>query len=124
MSFPKLDSVVAILLDSGNLVLRNRHNDDASDPLWQSSDHPADTWLPDSKIRLDNKAKKPRYFTSWKNRDDPGTSLFSFKLDQKGTVSYLILWNKSEQYWTSGAWNGHIFSQVPEMRLNYIYNLC
>ncbi|XP_058779979.1 G-type lectin S-receptor-like serine/threonine-protein kinase At2g19130 [Vicia villosa] len=122
MSFPKSDSVSAILLDSGNLVLRNRPNDDASDPLWQSFDHPADTWLPGGKIRLDNKTKKPQYLTSWKNKEDPATGLFSLELDPKGTSSYLILWNKSEQYWTSGAWNGHIFSLVPEMRLNYIYN--
>nr|QCF41183.1 G-type lectin S-receptor-like serine/threonine-protein kinase [Lens culinaris] len=122
MSFPKSDSVVAVLLDSGNLVLRNRPNDDASDPLWQSFDHPTDTWLPGGKIRLNNKTKQPQYLTSWKNMEDPATGLFSLELDPKGTTSYLILWNKSEEYWTSGAWNGQIFSLVPEMRLNYIYN--
>ncbi|KAI5412804.1 G-type lectin S-receptor-like serine/threonine-protein kinase At2g19130 [Lathyrus oleraceus] len=123
MSFPKSVSVSAILLDSGNLVLRNRPNDDASDPLWQSFDHPADTWLPGGKIRLDKKTKKPQYLTSWKNKEDPATGLFSLELDPKGTSAYLILWNKSEEYWTSGPWNGSIFSLVPEMTLNYIYNL-
>ncbi|KAL5082107.1 hypothetical protein RYX36_010528 [Vicia faba] len=121
-SFPNSDSVVAILLDSGNLVLRNRPNGDASDPLWQSFDHQTDTFLPGGKIKLDKKTKKPQFLTSWKNREDPSTGLFSLELDPKGTNSYLILWNKSEQYWTSGAWNGQIFSLVPEMRLNYIYN--
>ncbi|KAK9044023.1 hypothetical protein V6N11_072346 [Hibiscus sabdariffa] len=37
---------------------------------------------------------------------------------------YFILWNKTENYWTSGPWDeqARIFSLVPEMRLNYIYN--
>ncbi|XP_004487351.1 G-type lectin S-receptor-like serine/threonine-protein kinase At2g19130 [Cicer arietinum] len=122
MSFPMSSSVVAILLDTGNLVLRNRLEDNASDPLWQSFDHPTDTWLPGGKIKLDNKTKKPQYLTSWKNKKDPSTGLFSLELDPKGTTSYFILWNKSEKYWTSGPWNGHIFSLVPEMRANYIYN--
>ncbi|WJX69150.1 non-specific serine/threonine protein kinase [Trifolium repens] len=123
MSFPKSVSVVSMLLDTGNLVLRNRPNDDdASNHLWQSFDHPTDTWLPGGKIKLDSKTKKPQYLTSWKNKKDPATGLFSLELDPKGTTSYLILWNKSEQYWTSGPWNGHIFSLVPEMRANYIYN--
>lgn len=114
--------VVAVLLDTGNLVLRDRPNDNTSKPLWQSFDHPSDTWLPGGKIKLDNKTKQPQYLTSWKNKEDPATGLFSLELDPKGTNSYLILWNKSEQYWTSGSWNGHIFSLVPEMRANYIYN--
>ncbi|XP_045800644.1 G-type lectin S-receptor-like serine/threonine-protein kinase At2g19130 [Trifolium pratense] len=121
-SFPKSDTVVAVLLDTGNLVLRNRPNDEVSKPLWQSFDHPTDTWLPGGKIKLDTKTKKPQYLTSWKNKKDPATGLFSLELDPKGTTSYLILWNKSEQYWTSGPWNGHIFSLVPEMRSNYIYD--
>ncbi|XP_057455423.1 G-type lectin S-receptor-like serine/threonine-protein kinase At2g19130 [Lotus japonicus] len=116
-------SVVAVLLDSGNLVLRDRVDAPESDtPLWQSFDHPTDTWLPGGKIKLDNKTKKPQYLTSWKNTEDPATGLFSLELDPKGTNSYLILWNKSEEYWTSGPWNGRIFSLVPEMRANYIYN--
>ncbi|KAF5764528.1 putative non-specific serine/threonine protein kinase [Helianthus annuus] len=31
------------------------------------------------------------------------------------------MWNRSVQYWTSGSWDGQIFSLIPEMRLNYIY---
>ncbi|KAK2424470.1 G-type lectin S-receptor serine/threonine-protein kinase [Trifolium repens] len=123
MSSSNTGSVVAILLDTGNLVLRNRpDNDDAIDPLWQSFDHQTDTFLPDGKIKLDKKTKQPQYLTSWKNNEDPSTGLFSLELDPNGTNSYLIVWNKSEQYWTSGSWNGHIFSLVPEMRSNYIYN--
>ncbi|GAU17040.1 hypothetical protein TSUD_105390 [Trifolium subterraneum] len=122
MSSSNIGSVVAILLDSGNLVLRNRPDDDAIDPLWQSFDHQTNMFLPGGKIKLDKKTKQPQYLTSWKNNEDPSTGLFSLELDPKGTTSYLILWNKSEQYWTSGPWNGQIFSLIPEMRSNYIYN--
>lgn len=42
--------VEAVLLDDGNLVLRDGSN--SSQYLWQSFDHPAHTWLPGSKIGL------------------------------------------------------------------------
>ncbi|KAK4255415.1 hypothetical protein QN277_008418 [Acacia crassicarpa] len=113
-------SVVAVLLDSGNLVLRDKL--ESSENLWQSFDNPTDTWLPGGKIKLDNKTKKPQYLTSWKNSEDPAQGLFSLELDPNGTTAYFILWNKSEQYWTSGPWNGQIFSLVPEMRANFLYN--
>ncbi|KAK7290956.1 hypothetical protein RIF29_05765 [Crotalaria pallida] len=119
LSSPTSGSVVAILLDNGNLILRDSN---ASDSLWQSFDHQTDTFLPGGKLKLDKKTKQPQYLTSWKNSEDPATGLFSLELDPNGTTSYLILWNKSEEYWTSGPWNGHIFSLVPEMRLNYIFN--
>ncbi|CAL5200475.1 unnamed protein product [Lathyrus oleraceus] len=90
MSLPKSVSVSAILLDSGNLVLRNRPNDDASDPLWQSFDHPTDTWLPGGKIRLDKKTYQPQFITSWKNSEDPSTCLFSLELDQKEKNSLFV----------------------------------
>ena len=111
MSSPSSGSAVAVLLDTGNLILSNRANASASDAMWQSFDHPTDTWLPGGKIKLDNKTKKPQYLTSWKNREDPAQGLFSLELDPAGRNAYLILWNKSEQYWTSGAWNGHILVQ-------------
>ncbi|CAJ1956430.1 unnamed protein product [Sphenostylis stenocarpa] len=123
MTSPRSGSAVeAVLLDSGNFVLRYRPNDDTSEPLWQSFDHPTDTFLPGGKIKLNNKTKKPQYLTSWKNIEDPATGLFSLELDPKGSTAFLISRNKTEQYWTSGPWNGHIFSLVPEMRLNYIFN--
>nr|KYP58767.1 Putative serine/threonine-protein kinase receptor [Cajanus cajan] len=113
--------VVAVLLDSGNLVLTESPSDaSASDSLWQSFDHLTDTFLPGGKIKLDHKTKKPQYLTSWKNNENPATGLFSLELDRSG--AYIIRRNKSEEYWTSGPWNGHIFNLVPEMRLNYIFN--
>ncbi|KAJ4897133.1 G-type lectin S-receptor-like serine/threonine-protein kinase [Raphanus sativus] len=109
----------AVLLDDGNLVLTDEYSNSA---LWQSFDHPGDTWLPGVKIRFDKRTKKSQRLTSWKNVEDPSPGLFSLELDE--STAYKILWNGTTQYWTSGAWNGQskIFDLVPEMRRNYIYN--
>ncbi|TYH25800.1 hypothetical protein ES288_A03G198700v1 [Gossypium darwinii] len=48
-------SIVAVLLDDGNLVLKDYLNSSAI--LWQSFDHPTDTWLPGSKLRLNKQTK-------------------------------------------------------------------
>lgn len=111
-------SVKAVLQDDGNLVAL----DGSMGILWQSFDYPTHTWLPGGKIRLDKKTGRSQMLTSWKNSEDPSPGLYSLELDPNGTNSYVILWNKSVQYWNSGPWNGQIFSLVPEMRLNYLYN--
>nr|XP_048327459.1 G-type lectin S-receptor-like serine/threonine-protein kinase At2g19130 isoform X3 [Ziziphus jujuba var. spinosa] len=58
------------------------------------------------------------------NSEDPAPGYYSLELFLIGTDSYMVLWNRSssEIYWSSGYWNGKIFSLVPEMRLNYIFN--
>ncbi|GMG98642.1 hypothetical protein Nepgr_000482 [Nepenthes gracilis] len=113
-------SAEAVLQDDGNLVLRDEHNS----TLWQSFDHPTHTWLPGSKLGIDKKTRTVQHLTAWKNTDDPAAGLFSLELDPNGTSQYYILWNETEVYWTSGTWDAEhqIFSLVPEMRLNYIYN--
>ncbi|KAJ7948230.1 S-receptor-like serine/threonine-protein kinase [Quillaja saponaria] len=113
-------SVIAVLQDSGNLVLRDGTN--SSTLLWQSFDYPTNTWLPGSKVSRNKKTNQTKIITSWKNSQDPAPGLFSFELDPKGSTSYLIQWNRSKQYWTSGAWNGQIFSLIPEMRPNFLFN--
>ncbi|KAG2712340.1 hypothetical protein I3760_04G120300 [Carya illinoinensis] len=112
-------AVEAVLLDEGNLVLRDGSN--SSKHLWESFDHPTDTWLPRGKLGYNNITKENQRLTSWKNENDPAPGLFSLEL-QANTSSYFILWNRSIPYYDTGPWNGKIFSYVPEMRLNYIYN--
>ncbi|GFP89528.1 g-type lectin s-receptor-like serine/threonine-protein kinase at2g19130 [Phtheirospermum japonicum] len=112
-------SVVAVLLDDGNLVLRDGSGSNSS--LWQSLDYPGNTWLPGGKIAYNKRTHQKQLLTSWKNADDPAPGLFSLELDPNES-QYIIRWSRTVPYWTSGPWNGHIFSLVPEMRLNYIYN--
>ncbi|KAH0869481.1 LOW QUALITY PROTEIN: hypothetical protein HID58_076503, partial [Brassica napus] len=90
----------AVLLDDGNLVLR----DESGSVLWQSFDHPCDTWLPGARIRYDKRTKKStQRLTSWKSSEDPSPGLFSLELDE--STAYKVLWNGSAQYWSSGPWN-------------------
>ncbi|PIN19623.1 Serine/threonine protein kinase [Handroanthus impetiginosus] len=116
-------SVVAVLRDDGNLVLRDGSgsNSTSVETLWESFDNPADTWLPGGRLAYDKKTRKKQRLISWKNTEDPAPGLFSLEFDPE-MKQYIMRWNESEQYWKSGAWDGHIFSDAPEMRLNYIYN--
>ncbi|KAI8558378.1 hypothetical protein RHMOL_Rhmol04G0087200 [Rhododendron molle] len=112
-------SVVAVLGDDGNLVVKDGFN--STQPLWQSFDFPTNTWLPGCKIGYNKRPKTHQNLTSWKNSEDPSRGLFSLSL-KEDTKEYVISWNGSKQYWTSGSWNGQIFSTIPEMTLNSIYN--
>ncbi|KAM5552077.1 hypothetical protein ABKV19_026773 [Rosa sericea] len=117
VSSSSASSIHVVLLDNGNLVLRA-----GSLPLWQSFDQPAHTFLPESKIGFNNVTKRTQVLTSWKNSEDPSPGQFSLELDPT-SKSYIIKWNRSQRYWTSGLWdqNRHVFSLSPEMR-HYIYN--
>ncbi|KAI5340435.1 hypothetical protein L3X38_019709 [Prunus dulcis] len=118
-------SVEAVLLDNGNLVLRADGSSAStkSEPLWQSFDHPADTWLPGSRIGFNKITEQSQILTSWKNSEDPAPGLFSFELDPQQN-SFIIRWNRSQLYWTSGPWdeNSDKFSSDPEMTLNDVFN--
>ncbi|XP_060189271.1 G-type lectin S-receptor-like serine/threonine-protein kinase At2g19130 [Lycium barbarum] len=119
ISSSKSNSVVAVLQDDGNLILTDRTN--SGPPLWQSFDNPGNTWLPGSKLSYNNVTKTKQLLTSWKSLDDPTPGLYSLELDPI-KKQYVIKWNRTEQYYDTGPWNGRIFSGVPEMRYNYIYN--
>ncbi|KAA8523794.1 hypothetical protein F0562_010217 [Nyssa sinensis] len=63
---------LAQLLDTGNLVMSDRS--DSSDPenfLWQSFDHPGNTFLPGMKFGKDLVIGLDKYLSSWRSADDP-----------------------------------------------------
>ena len=103
------------LLDSGNLVLkRNSNASSETTMVWQSFGDPGNTWMPTGSIGPGQKLE------SWRNASDPRPGPYSLRM---GNNSNFVLWyNDSIQYWDSGAWNGAIFSNVPEMTANYIFN--
>ncbi|KAK9133721.1 hypothetical protein Scep_013249 [Stephania cephalantha] len=107
-----------VLGDDGNLVLRDGSN--SSVVIWQSFDHPTDTWFPGAKLKYDNITKKAQKLVSWKNSEDPSPGLFSLEL--KPDSGYVLMWNGSQEYWTSGVWDGQGFSLVPEMRPRFLFN--
>ncbi|GMI74788.1 hypothetical protein like AT2G19130 [Hibiscus trionum] len=116
-------SVVAVLLDNGNLVLQDGL--DSSTILWQSFDHPTDTWLPGSKFRFNKRTNQSQLLTSWKSYDDPAPGLFSLEIDPVENNQFVSVWNRSQPYWTTGTWDQQTmsFSFVPEMRMVTVSSL-
>ncbi|KAF0902507.1 hypothetical protein E2562_017906 [Oryza meyeriana var. granulata] len=101
-------STVGVILDSGNLVLAAASN--TSIVLWQSFDHFGNTWLPGGKLGRNKLAGMSTRLVAWKARNDPAPGVFSLELDPNGTSQYLLDWNSTRQYWTSGNWTGRIFN--------------
>ncbi|KAL5581857.1 hypothetical protein UlMin_014299 [Ulmus minor] len=120
-SSPSSSSVKAVLLENGNLVLTDGSSN-SSELLWQSFDHPTHTWLPGSKLGFNKKTNATQFLTSWKNSEDPASGLFSLHFNPSDS-SFILRWNSSKSYWTSGSWDGEIFSLIPEMRLYYMFNI-
>ncbi|GLJ51267.1 hypothetical protein SUGI_1090480 [Cryptomeria japonica] len=98
----------AIIMDSGNLLMLDAYNESAI--VWESFAHPTDTWLPGMKMW------KGMKLTSWKSSVDPAIGLFSFGLDMsQGKTQFVMVYNNSVTYWSSGEWTGNSFTNLPEM---------
>ncbi|XP_074569544.1 G-type lectin S-receptor-like serine/threonine-protein kinase At2g19130 [Curcuma longa] len=119
-TFPSA-SAVAVLLDDGNLVLQEG-NRTSGELLWQSFDHPTNTYLPRAKLGYNKLTGANRFLTSWKNLEDPSPGKFTFEIDPNGVTQFYLVKERRERYWTTGVWNGEIFSAVPEMRSGYFVN--
>uniref|UniRef100_A0A0E0KVN9 non-specific serine/threonine protein kinase n=1 Tax=Oryza punctata TaxID=4537 RepID=A0A0E0KVN9_ORYPU len=88
------DGVYAVLLDSGNLVLRLSNNT----TIWQSFDHPTDTVLPNMKVLLRSNTQVAMRFIAWKGPDDPSTGDFSCSGDPTSNFQYFI-WHGTRPYY-------------------------
>ncbi|KAK8630965.1 hypothetical protein V6N13_079733 [Hibiscus sabdariffa] len=99
------------LLDSGNLVLYSSEGS----KIWQSFDHPTDTWLPGMNISAQ------RSLTSWKSSFDPSPGHFSLRLNPQEFNEFELVYNSTNVYWSTGNWTGAAFANVPQMTIRYIY---
>uniref|UniRef100_A0A6N2M3S3 Non-specific serine/threonine protein kinase n=1 Tax=Salix viminalis TaxID=40686 RepID=A0A6N2M3S3_SALVM len=84
-------------------------------------DYPTDTWLPGAKLGINKHTGQVQRLISWKNSEDPAPGMFSVGVDTNGSGQIFMEWNRSHRYWSSGDWNGQIFSLIPEMKWNYVY---
>ena len=64
----------ATLMDSGNLVLQV---DTTEATVWESLQHPCDTFLPKMKLTTNLRTNQKVQLTSWKSPSDPSTGRFS-----------------------------------------------
>ncbi|XP_060209560.1 G-type lectin S-receptor-like serine/threonine-protein kinase At4g27290 isoform X2 [Lycium barbarum] len=108
------NSVTAVLGDDGNFVLRDGINS-TSRILWQSFDHLSNTFVPGSKISYNKKTKELKSITSWRSLEDPSSGPFSIEIDPIGGA-FRAMWNGTEEYWSSGTWNGDTFTNLPHTK--------
>ncbi|WVZ98566.1 hypothetical protein U9M48_043994 [Paspalum notatum var. saurae] len=105
------NATVAVLLDTGNLVLAAASN--VSDVLWQSFDHIGDTWLPGGKLRRDKQVTSViQGMTSWRARGDPAPGMYMLQLDPgRAEVRAAVERHPGgREYWLTGDWNGRYFT--------------
>ncbi|KAI3860306.1 hypothetical protein MKX03_030987, partial [Papaver bracteatum] len=99
------DHLVAELLDTGNLILREsspNYNYNEGRYFWQSFDHPTNTFLPEMQIGANLRTGEKKTITSWKNdSNDPSTGYFSLELDRY-VIPELIIKNGAQKKWRSG----------------------
>ncbi|KAF8013770.1 hypothetical protein BT93_I1587 [Corymbia citriodora subsp. variegata] len=106
-------SVVAQLLDSGNLVLKDDSENVSGNYLWQSFDHPSNTLLAGMKHGWDLRIGLDRHMTSWKSAEDPSTGDFTYGVDLGGIIPQLVIRKGHVKHFRTGPWNGVRFSGVP-----------
>ncbi|CAL5344758.1 unnamed protein product [Camellia sinensis] len=110
---------VALLLDSGNLVLRSENGGNTESYIWQSFDHPSDTLIAGMKLGWDLRVGLDRYLTSRKSADDPSPGDISYRFDLDGLPQGVIRKGSVKQHRT-GIWNGLPFNGVEPQ--NSIFN--
>ncbi|KAA8523800.1 hypothetical protein F0562_010223 [Nyssa sinensis] len=90
---------VAVLLNSGNLVVRDGNDNNRENFLWQSFDYPCDTLLPGMKLGRDLETGIHRYISSWKSNDFQSTVVTRLVLNQTGKVQRFI-WIHQTNGWS------------------------
>ncbi|KAL1299387.1 hypothetical protein AAHE18_18G106100 [Arachis hypogaea] len=121
---------IAKLLNSGNLVVRERSNgdDESKGFLWQSYDYPSDTMLPGQKLGRNLVTGLNRYLRSWNNSNDPSYGRYSLQLDIDGCPQLMIRDGATKSI-RIGSWNGVQFSgqaavakKTSIVKYNYVSN--
>ncbi|GAB4850687.1 hypothetical protein Ancab_039908 [Ancistrocladus abbreviatus] len=110
------------LLDSGNLIVREKDAKIADDFLWQSFDHPCDIQMPGMKLGWNLVTGLNRYLTSWKSSDDPSLGNYTYEIDRRGYPQPVLMKGSVEQY-RNGPWNGVRFDGNPNLKSNSIYTI-
>nr|XP_034579744.1 receptor-like serine/threonine-protein kinase SD1-8 isoform X2 [Setaria viridis] len=105
-------AVAAELRDTGNLVLA----DAAGTVLWQSFDHPTNTFLPEMRVGRSLATGAEWSLSSWSAADDPSPGEFRYVMaTPRGGAPELHVWSGGRKVYRTGPWNGVRFSGIPEM---------
>ncbi|KAJ0254658.1 S-locus glycoprotein domain-containing protein [Hirschfeldia incana] len=117
---PKLNNTVAVLLETGDLVLSL--DSDRDTRYWESFSNPTDTFLPGMRVRVNPSSGENHAFTPWKTENDPSPGRYTMGIDPFGAIE-IVIWEGETRKWRSGPWNSAIFTGVPDMFrfTNYIH---
>ncbi|EOY28489.1 S-locus-specific glycoprotein S6, putative [Theobroma cacao] len=105
------NSSVAVLSDNGNFELIDGIS---GANLWQSFEHPYDTFLLGASLGYNFKTGERRFLTSWKSDSDPSPGNFVVGLLPGSTIQAFV-WKDRLPYWRSGQWDKTKFIGIPEM---------
>uniref|UniRef100_A0ACD5UET4 Uncharacterized protein n=1 Tax=Avena sativa TaxID=4498 RepID=A0ACD5UET4_AVESA len=97
----------AILLDTGNLVIRLPNGTD----IWQSFYYPTDTVLPNMTAPLSPNNVYYKRLVAWRGPDDPSTGDYSLGGDSS-SILQVFIWNGTRPYWRRAAWTGALANAV------------
>ncbi|XP_061358411.1 G-type lectin S-receptor-like serine/threonine-protein kinase At1g67520 [Gastrolobium bilobum] len=117
-------TVAVTLLDSGNLILQEYHdNGSMKQVMWQSFDHPSEMLLPGMKLGVNHKTGKSWSVIASVSTGHPAPG--SFTLEWEPKKHQLIIRRQGKIYWTSGTLrNNRFFENIPkEVQLKYQYNI-
>ena len=111
-SIRRPESPVALLLNSGNLVIRDEKDANSEDYLWESFNYPTDTFLPEMKFGWDLRTGLNKKLIAWKSPDDPSPSDFSFGMVLNNYPEAYMM-KGDQKFYRSGPWNGLHSSGSP-----------
>ncbi|KAM0011303.1 putative protein kinase RLK-Pelle-DLSV family [Helianthus debilis subsp. tardiflorus] len=107
-------NLVAQLLDTGNLVIKNGTITDNDNIVWQSFDYPGDTFLLGMKLGKNFISGKETYLTSWRSADDPSPGEYTYRfLMVKGKYQQSYIRRSSAIATRIGPFNGITISGRP-----------
>ncbi|ONI12949.1 hypothetical protein PRUPE_4G193600 [Prunus persica] len=109
---------VAELLETGNLVVRDKAATASEIYIWESFDFPSDTLLQDMKLGWNFRTGHNRFLTSWKNDSDPSPGQYTYGMDNVPLPQLVIAKGAKKQFRT-GPWNGLRLTGTPGSSVSY-----
>ncbi|KAK3228031.1 hypothetical protein Dsin_007893 [Dipteronia sinensis] len=115
-----LQNPVAVLLESGNLVVKDGNVKNSDNFLWQSFDYPGNTFLPGMKLGKNLVTGMEWILSSWKSIDDPAPGDFTYQVDYRGSPQLFLRQGRKIIY-RAGSWNGLRWTGTPLLAPNPVF---